>query len=67
MVPDLKEREERRLLQRRAWDAEHLRTVGTKLPAQDFERLKAHCEDLRMSRYALLQSLILDELNEKIQ
>lgn len=50
-----------RLLQRRAWDAAHLRSVGTKLDLQDFARLE-HCERERMSRYELLRRLIMEEL-----
>lgn len=51
-----------RILQRLAWDAAHLRTVGTKLDLQDFDRLVEHCERQRMSRYELLRRLIMEEL-----
>ena len=51
-----------RILQRRAWDAVHLRSVGTKLDLQDFTRLVEHCERERMSRYELLRRLIMEEL-----
>lgn len=53
---------QRRLLQRRAWDDEHMRTVGTKLSAEDNARLCAYCKRIGMTRYALLQSLILEAL-----
>lgn len=51
-----------RLLQRWAWDAAHLRSVGTKLDLQDFTRLVEHCERERMSRYELLRRFIMEEL-----
>ena len=51
-----------RILQRRAWDTAHLRSVGTKLDLQDFDRLVEHCERERMSRYELLRRLIMEEL-----
>ena len=51
-----------RILQRPAWDAAHLRSVGTKLDLQDFDRLVEHCERERMSRYELLRRLIMEEL-----
>lgn len=51
-----------RLLRRLAWDAAHLRTVGTKLNVEDFTRLVEHCERQRMSRYELLRRLIMEEL-----
>ena len=51
-----------RILQRRAWDAKHLRSVGTKLDVQDFARFVKHCEWQRMSRYELLRRLIMEEL-----
>ena len=54
--------EANRLLQRRAWDAAHLRSVGTKLDLQDFTRLVDLCERERMSRYELLRRLIMEEL-----
>lgn len=55
--------EQKRLLQRKAWTAEHYRSVGTKLTVQDHERLLKYCEELRLSRYFLLQSLILEQLD----
>ena len=39
MVCGMTEQELRRLLQRRAWDDEHMRTVGTKLSAAVNARL----------------------------
>ena len=55
--------EEKRLLQRKAWTAEHYRTVGTKLAVQDHERLLKYCQRVRCTRYNLLQSLILELLD----
>ena len=55
--------EQKRLLQRKAWTAEHYRTVGTKLTVQDHERLLKYCQRVRCTRYNLLQSLILELLN----
>ncbi len=62
MVCGMTEQELRRLLQRRAWDDEHMRTVGTKLSAEDNARLCAYCKRIGMTRYALLQSLIMEAL-----
>jgi hypothetical protein len=56
--------EEKRLLQRKAWTAANYRTVGTKLTVQDHERLLTYCKRLGLSRYALLQSLLLECLAE---
>lgn len=55
--------EQKRLLQRKAWTAEHYRTVGTKLTMQDHERLLKYCQRVRCTRYNLLQSLILELLD----
>lgn len=55
--------EQKRLLQRKAWTAEHYRTVGTKLTVQDHERLLKYCRRVRCTRYNLLQSLILELLD----
>lgn len=55
--------EQKRLLQRKAWTAEHYRTVGTKLTVQDHERLLKYCKRVRCTRYNLLQSLILELLD----
>lgn len=55
--------EQKRLLQRKAWTAEHYRTVGTKLTVQDHERLLKYCQRVRCTRYNLLQSLILELLD----
>ena len=55
--------EEKRLLQRKAWTAEHYRTVGTKLTVQDHERLLKYCQRVRCTRSNLLQSLILELLD----
>ena len=55
--------EQKRLLQRKAWTAEHYRTVGTKLTVQDHERLLKYCQRIRCTRYNLLQSLILELLD----
>lgn len=55
--------EQKLLLQRKAWTAEHYRTVGTKLTVQDHERLLKYCQRVRCTRYNLLQSLILELLD----
>ena len=55
--------EEKRLMQRKAWTAANMRSVGTKLTRKDHERLLKYCADLRLSRYFLLQSLILEQLD----
>ena len=55
--------EQKRLLQRKAWTAEHYRTVGTKLTVQDHERLLKYCQRVRCTRYNLLQSLNLELLD----
>lgn len=55
--------EQKRLLQRKAWTAEHYRTIGTKLTVQDHERLLKYCQRVRCTRYNLLQSLILELLD----
>ena len=55
--------EQKRILQRKAWTAEHYRTVGTKLTVQDHERLLKYCQRVRCTRYNLLQSLILELLD----
>ena len=55
--------EQKRLLQRKAWTAEHYRTVGTKLTVQDHERLLKYCQRVRCTRYNMLQSLILELLD----
>ena len=55
--------EQKRLLQRKAWTAEHYRTVGTKLTLKDHERLLKYCQRVRCTRYNLLQSLILELLD----
>lgn len=56
------EAEAKRLLQRRSWDATYLRSVGTKLSIRELKRLDAYCAKVRITRYALLRSLILEEL-----
>ena len=40
-----------------------MQSVGTKLTRKDYERLLKYCEELRLSRYFLLQSLILEQLD----
>ena len=40
-----------------------MRSVGTKLTLKDHERLLKYCEELRLSRYFMLQSLILEQLD----
>ena len=56
------EAEAKRMQQRRAWDSEHLRTVGTKLTPDELQRLDAYCARIRMTRYGLLRCLIMEEL-----
>ena len=47
---------------RRAWDAEHLRSIGTKLTPVELARLDAYCFWIRTTRYSLLRTLVLEEL-----
>lgn len=56
------EAEAKRQQQRRAWDAAHLRTVGTKLTPVELACLDAYCFRTRMTRYSLLRTLVLEEL-----
>lgn len=63
MVPGLTEAEARRVLLQRAWISENLRSVGTKLSVQDYERFCAYCESCGMSRYAVIRELLLDALD----
>lgn len=49
-----------RTLQRREWDAEHLRTVCTRLPVETVKELDRACYEVGTSRYAVLKKLILD-------
>lgn len=62
MVQGMTEAEAKRQQQRRAWDAAHLRTVGTKLTPVELARLDAYCFRIRMTRYSLLHTLVLEEL-----
>ena len=62
MVQGMTEAEAKRQQQRRAWDATHLRTVGTKLTPVELARLDAYCFRIRMTRYSLLRALVLEEL-----
>lgn len=55
--------EEKRLMQRKAWTAANMRSVGTKLTRKDHERLLKYCQRVRCTRYNLLQSLILELLD----
>jgi len=57
------EAEAKRQQQRRAWDAVHLRTIGTKLTPEELARLDAYCFKIRTTRYALLRALVLEELS----
>lgn len=56
------EAEAKRQQQRRAWDAEHLRSIGTKLTPVELARLDAYCFRIRTTRYSLLRTLVLEEL-----
>lgn len=62
MVQGMTEAEAKRQQQRRAWDAAHLRTVGTKLTPVELARLDAYCFQIRMTRYSLLRTLVIEEL-----
>ena len=62
MVQGMTEAEAKRQQQRRAWDAAHLRTVGTKLTPVELDRLDAYCFRIQMTRYSLLRTLVLEEL-----
>lgn len=61
MVQGMTEAEAKRQ-QRRAWDAEHLRSIGTKLTPVELARLDAYCFRIQMTRYSLLRTLVLEEL-----
>lgn len=43
MVQGMTEAEAKRQQQRRAWDAEHLHSIGTKLTPVELARLDAYC------------------------
>ena len=62
MVQGMTEAEAKRQQQRRAWDAEHLRSIGTKLTPLELARLDAYCFWIRTTRYSLLRALVLEEL-----
>ena len=59
------EAEAKRQQQRRAWDAEHLRSIGTKLTPVELARLDAYCFRIRTTRYSLLRTLVLEDPAEK--
>lgn len=62
MVQGMTEAEAKRQQQRRAWDAEHLRSIGTKLTPLELARLDAYCFWIRTTRYSQLRALVLEEL-----
>lgn len=62
MVQGMTEAEAKRQ-QRRAWDAEHLRSIGTKLTPVELARLDTYCFRIRTTRYSLLRTLVLEELS----
>ena len=62
MVQGMTEAEAKRKQQRRAWDAKHLRSIGTKLTPVELARLDAYCFRIRTTRYSLLRTLVLEEL-----
>lgn len=62
MVQGMTEAEAKRQQQRRAWDAEHLRSIGTKLTPVELARLDAYCFRIRTTRYSLLRTLVLEDL-----
>ena len=47
---------------RRAWDAEHLRSVGCKLSAPVAARFKHMCDDAGLTRYEVLRRCVMDLL-----
>ena len=47
-----------RLLQRRAWDAEHLATLGTKVSIAEARKFKELCRAHRTTPYAVLQAYV---------
>ena len=61
MVQGMTEAEAKRQQQRRAWDAEHLRSIGTKLTPVELARLDAYCFRIRTTRYSLLRTLVLED------
>ena len=56
MVQGMTEAEAKRQQQRRALDAEHLRSIGTKLTPVELARLDAYCFWIRTTRYSLLRT-----------
>ena len=52
MVQGMTEAEAKRQQQRRAWDAEHLHSIGTKLTPVELARLDAYCFWIRTTRRA---------------
>ena len=64
MVQGMTEAEAKRKQQRRAWDAKHLRSIGTKLTPVSWAAvcLDAYCFRIRTTRYSLLRTLVLEEL-----
>lgn len=57
-----RQRERKRTRLRRMWDAKHLESVGCKLPTDTAQRFKRYCDDLGMTRYAVLQAAVVDML-----
>ena len=62
MVQGMTEAEAKRQQQRRTWDAEHLRSIGTKLTPVELARLDTYCFRIQTTRYSLLRALVLEEL-----
>jgi len=52
----------KRLRQRRAWDAEHLRPITTKISPTEHERFKRLCAQRGTTIYAALQSAVREML-----
>lgn len=57
-----KPRRDHRTMLRRAWDAEHLRSVGCKLSEPVAARFKRMCDDAGLTRYEVLRRCVMDLL-----
>lgn len=56
-------REARRKMQRRSWDSSNLRTISTRLPADEARRFRCLCRDLGTTRYRVLAGYIRSMLD----
>lgn len=50
--------ERRRWSGQNGWDAEHMRTVSTRLPTEEAARLERYCREAGITRYQLLGYMI---------